>query len=214
MEMTTLVIAQRLAAMQTNTPLTQLLKASLSTSKMKHMKEGLQAMEDNDTGFYLLDGNLASTGEDVAMLAHQLKPDIVLVDGAYLLGHSDKRIGKWEKQSANAELLKKDIATGMGIPVVASYQFGKDSNKKKKPDEDLTMDDVYGSDAMAQLSSVMFGLFEMDTSVAAMKRRRVSILKGRNGEAGSFYINWDFYNMNFEETVNQEDKPSNTLQFC
>jgi len=64
------------------------------------------------------------------------------------------------------------------------------------------MEDVYGSDEMAQLSTVMLGLFDQEEEIEKKKQRVVKIIKGRNGESGELLINWDFgTNMNFSEVV-------------
>jgi replicative DNA helicase len=85
------------------------------------------------------------------------------------------------------------------IPVLATYQFNRESAKKKKG-EQITQDDVYGSDAIAQLSTIMLGLLE-NTTIEQEKSRTVMILKGRGGETGAFKVNWDFQKMNFDEIV-------------
>ena len=47
-------------------------------------------------------------------------------------------------------------------------------------------------------SSLVLGLFEEDT-IGTLKQRKVEVLKGRNGETGSFMTNWNFSGMNFSE---------------
>jgi hypothetical protein len=59
------------------------------------------------------------------------------------------------------------------------------------------------ADAIGQVSSLVLGLFEDDT-VETLKRRNVKVLKGRNGETGSFITNWDFIGMNFSEVVQHD----------
>ena len=123
------------------------------------------------------------------------------------MDHPDKRMSKWDKQAENARALKQRVATDLGIPVVASYQLGKGAAKEKKKGKGQPdgMEDVHGSDEMAQLSTVMLGLFDDENDIEAKKKRRVKILKGRNGETGGFDINWDFSaNMNFTEYLPED----------
>jgi len=217
MEMNPTVITQRLAAMQTHKKLKDLMKAELTTPAFKSMMGELAALKGAERPFHVVDSNAVSTVEDVEMLCHLLKPSIVMVDGAYLLDHADKRLNRWDKQAESARLLKKRIATGVGIPCVASYQLSKksakDSKGNAKGSEATGMEDVHGSDEMAQLSTVMVGLFDNEADIEAKVQRTLKILKGRNGETGEFVINWDFSaKMDFSEKV-AEDPQSMQMNF-
>lgn len=204
MEMNKLIICQRLSAMYSHKNLTTLLKAKMSTSMFNSMMIDLGELESMPNPFWVVDGNMATMVDDLVMMCRQLKPSSVLVDGAYLLRHKDQKLGKWDRMSVNAELLKQRIATDLDLPVVASYQFSREATKKgkKNKDEKPGIEDIYGSDSMGQLASVALGLFE-EESIETMVRRRVEILKGRNGEVGKFTINWGFNTMNFDEYVEQ-----------
>jgi len=206
MEMLTLIINQRLTAMHTHKKLTDLMKAELSTKAAQSMLVDLHKLKKSEFPLWVVDGSKVRTVDDIIMLCHLLKPSAVFVDGAYLLDHPDKRLSKWDKQADNARQLKQRVATDLGIPVVASYQLTKSSVKAKKAkggkEVSDGMEDVYGSDEMAQLSTVMLGLFDHEDEIEKKKKRTVKILKGRNGESGEFDINWDFGPaMNFTEIV-------------
>jgi replicative DNA helicase len=210
MEMMTTIITQRLAAMHTKKNLTDLIKAELSTKAVTSMMVDLHKLKKAEVPLWVVDGSLIRYPDDIVMLCHQLKPMAVFVDGAYLLDNPDKRLGKWDKQAENARQMKQRIATDLGIPVVASYQLTKGSVKAKKttkgkePPKD-GMEDVYGSDEMAQLSTVMLGLFDDESEIESKKQRTIKILKGRNGESGSLVINWDFSDkMDFTEILPPE----------
>lgn len=203
MEMNTTIIAQRMAALHTSSPLTKLLKAEMSTPSYHKMMKGLVKVETDAQPFWVVDGNFTTKVSDIVALCRQLKPTSVFVDGAYLLKHPNTRMNKFERISENAELLKQQVATDMGLPTIASYQLNRDVMKKTKT-EKAGVEDIYGSDAIGQLSTVVLGLFQPE-SVETMHQRRVQILKGRNGEIGEFTINWEFEKMNFDEIVKEEE---------
>lgn len=212
MEMAKTVIMQRMAAMHAHKPLTHLMKAEMTTKAFTAMMEILKKVKEKQESLWIVDGNLATTVDDIIMLTRQLKPSAIYVDGAYLLRHPNPRTSRFERQTENAEWLKQRVATDLGIPVVASYQFGKEMVKKQKASgAKAGLEDIYGSDAIAQLSTMVFGLMQED-SVETQKERVVEILKGRNGETGRFKINWDFQGMDFSEKVSQEDEEE--LMFC
>jgi len=207
LEMNAKLIMQRLGAMDAHVNLTNLMKGQLSTASLTKLKAKMESAKKNTSPFWVVDGNMTQTPEDVIMLAKQLGATDVYIDAAYLLKNKDKRMNKWDRMSENAETVKKGLAQGCGLPVVASYQFSKDSKKKAKDKgvkEDMGMEDIYGSDAIAQLSSVILGLTEPE-SVSTQMERLIKILKGRSGETGQFRINWDFNKMDFSQILESED---------
>lgn len=208
MEMENALIAQRLASISSHKSLTQIMKGMLATPSYQALMKHLGGLKKKEKPFWCIDGNLTASTDDLQSLCRQLKPSSVYVDGAYLLSHPDRRMSRFEKITENAERLKKDIASKLGIPVVASYQFSREAEKKKKSHskhkEEVGLEDIYGSDAIGQLSSVVLGLFE-EESIETLVRRRVEILKGRSGEVGSFLINWEFMKMDFSEIPSVKD---------
>jgi len=207
MEMDVLPIQQRLAALQTNLPASQLKHATLSTPSLKKLKEGLTEIKSYASPFYVVDGNLAATVEDIWMMARQLKPAAIFIDGGYLVKHPTER-DRYRRVAENVELMKQELAAL--APVVVSWQFSRDAAKKnKKKGEKAGLEDIGYTDAIGQVSSLVLGLFE-EESVETIKQRKIEILKGRNGEIGSFITRWDFNKMDFSEI---EEEDVSELQF-
>jgi len=111
MEMNLLSIQQRLASMHTKHNLTQIKKGQLATKSYHAMVKQLKLNKDEEHSFWIVDGNLTATVEDIWKLCMQVNPDYVVVDGAYLLKHPNFRMGKYERIAENAELLKQMIAS-------------------------------------------------------------------------------------------------------
>jgi len=205
MEMSKLQIVQRLTAMTSHQKLSNLIKGMMSTKHYAMVTSTLEANSLVERPFWVLDGKLSATVEDIVFKCRQLHPTSVIVDGAYLLRHQNKKLDRWSRMTENAEGLKQQLSTDLDIPVLASYQFSREVAKKKKKDgEKAGLEDIYGSDAIGQLSSVVLGLFE-EESIETEIRRKVDILKGRQGEKGSFLINWNFTKMDFSEILSKYD---------
>lgn len=201
MEMNTQVLMQRLASMDTKISLTHLKTGMLDKNKqLKPMMKKLVANQSKQP-FYLVDGALAATPRQAKLLCQQLKPSCLWLDGAYLMQNENKRLGRWERVTENAEQVKGEIAEGLGIPVVQSYQFNRAATQKKHGPPGV--EDIAYTDAIGQLSSVVLGMMQAE-SVETMLKRTISILKGRSGEVGQFDINWRFSHpdaMNFSQYV-------------
>lgn len=215
MEMTNLAIAQRLASMQTKHPLTQILKSQLTEPAQKKVFGLLSKLKENQVPFWLIDGNLSATVDQLVMWCRQLKPKLVVIDGAYLLRNPNSKASRFEKLTDNAEQIKQRVATDMKIPVVCSYQFSRTAVTKKHQKgfehAKAGLEDIYGSDAIGQLSSMVFGLFQHE-NIETEKRRKIDIIKGRNGETGEFLINWDFIGMDFDEVATKKDDQGNLVE--
>ena len=213
MEMEPILIMERLAAMVAKVPMSDLKHAQLESYApgigLDKLRNTLLSLKENQTPFPIISGNLSTTVDELQMLVKQFKPDVVFVDGAYLLGHPDKRMNRYQRVAENCEMLKKNIATACGVPVVASWQFAKTASTKNKKTEEVGLEDIGYSDVIAQISTVVLGLLEDETPENIIKKR-IDILKGRNGETGVFHTNWDFYAMDFDEFVEPE---LNELQF-
>ncbi len=201
MEMDRLAIQQRMAAMQTHVPMDHVKHSALSSKNLQKLKDSLVNVSTYGAPFWVVDGNLAATVEDIHLLARQLKPGSIWIDGAYLLKHPTVK-DRYQRVAENADLAKKELASL--VPTVCSWQFARPKNKGGKKLEvkggtqDLNLDDIGYTDAIAQVSSVVVGMFE-EQSIETIMRRLMSLLKGRGGETGSWVSNWDFQNMDFSE---------------
>lgn len=204
MEIKPLTIVQRLLAMQARLPFKGIRDAALTTKQYQQMKHMLVEASESPIPFHIVDGNLAASVGDLHALCRQLKPDFVVIDGAYLLTHPTER-DRFKRVAENASLIKQHICDL--APTACSWQFarppkggsGNGGNGQKKQPQ--TGDDIGYSDAILQLSSLALGLMQPE-SAETIKQREISILKGRNGETGSFTVNWNFdWTTDFSEVV-------------
>ena len=187
MEMKTLLIAQRLAAVNAKKPITALKKGELSSAAEKDLFAKLEHNKTKES-FWIIDGGLTATVKEIILLARQLKPSVVYIDGAYLVKGDDPRQQRWDRTTSVLERVKGDLAEALDIPVFISFQFNREGTKKGG------LEHIAYADAVGQLSSVVLGMGMSDKvdSVETLNTRKIDILKGRSGECGSFNINWRF----------------------
>jgi len=202
MEMGTLPVQQRLVSMFTNLYVGDVKNGTLDSFELQLLDDGLVKLQGSKAPFWIVDGNLSATVNELELLCRHLKPDALFIDGAYLLKHPTER-DRYKRVAENADLLKQRIAAEF-CPVVCSWQFKRAESKKKAASiDEVTLDDIGYADAIGQVSSLVLGLFEAD-DVETIKQRRVKVLKGRSGETGEFYAKWDFKNMDFSEVQSQD----------
>lgn len=203
MEMLPLICAQRISSMYTQTAFKHLMKAELPTPNLNKYKQGLVEMADEDAPFWILDGNLTATVEDIWNYAIMLKPDAIYIDGAYLVGNSNKRLDRFSRVAENCRLFKSELATNLSIPLTTTWQFNREAAKKakqKKGDTKAALEDIGFSDEIGQISSLVMAI-QKNANVSSLNHKWIDILKGRNGETGGFEINWQFRTMDFSEYV-------------
>ena len=204
LEVGTLPVLQRLSSILTHLPMNHIKGAVLGDAGLKRLKKGLTEIKGYKHPLYVVDGNLTATIEDIAMLARQLKPAGIFIDGGYLVRNHEER-DMYRAVAANMRLIKSELAPM--APTIVSWQFAKSANKKDKSKGEMqTLDDIGSSIEIAQISSVVLALLQPD-SVETLKQRKIDILKGRNGETGVFHTKWDFDRSDFTEVeqVSPED---------
>lgn len=205
MEMTTLPITQRIVALYTKQNIAQLKMAGYSTPTFKKFNAGLTALKLEKAKMYVVDGNLATSVEELFALAEMLQCKVVFIDGAYLLRHKNLKLDRYTRAAENVELIKRHC-TDQEMMTFCSWQFNREASKKQKKGDQGDLEDIGYSDAIGQISSIALSMYQ-EESVETMKERKVRILKGRNGEVGQFTIAWDFQTMTFHQIMDEAVLP-------
>lgn len=194
MEMPTDQIARRMVGMRAGINPDLIRRGMLSDQGFEHMRSAVDGMRNGQRPpFWLLQGDLRKDTGLIDSLVQEFRPDLVIIDGSYLLKPVEKGINaRWEKQSAIHEELKA-TALVRDVPIVCTVQESR-SGKQSKNGDGI----VAGSDVIEQLASVMIrpleGIGEHESN-----RRRIHVVKNRDGQKGKFQIYFEFSPMNFEE---------------
>jgi replicative DNA helicase len=157
--------------------------------------------------FYFIEGQFRQDVNELAALVHSLAPALLIVDGAYLLKlpGANSRMPLWERIGEIAQRLKTLAAT-TSIPTICTFQINREGGKKDKSGNDLGVEHLQLSDAIGQLASLIVAVFndEEEDALDQDRRRRLKILKGREGEAGEFYIHWNWDRCDFSEVASDD----------
>ncbi|KKL80406.1 hypothetical protein LCGC14_2005090 [marine sediment metagenome] len=200
-EMEGRLIRERLAAMYGHVPAMNLKLGELTTLDRKKMISKLTTAKQANNPLWILDAGMATTIPELLAISRSLKPDVIYLDGAYLIQHENTRLDRFRKIDAIADQIKTILCPL--APTLASWQYNKAAAKKKK-DDPVTADDVYGSDVIFMVSSILLGIFQADTP-ETIHRKLIQIQKGRGGEKGEFETCWDFRHMDFSQYVEKDE---------
>ena len=188
-----------------------------------NFKSGMLSKEQEDMYFEFLEDDLpkleplvleTATGvSSIVSVIEQEKPDLVLVDGAYLMEDEQGAKDDWLRVTHITRDLKK-IAKNWHIPILINTQADQNTSKKTGPG----LSDIKYSQAIGQDSDNILALFR-DEVMINDDEMGVRVLKQREGVLGKAIINWNFRKMNFKsiyaessatdfENNGEEDAPS------
>lgn len=209
MEMQVPQMRRRFAALHAGVPAMQLKLGQLGDAWQRKLRVALRRLTDSErtpNPLFIVDGNLALEVNQLLRLVHQLQPDVIYVDGAYLMRVEDKSLQRFRRIDEVAEQLKADVSPE--APVLATWQFRREGgSSKRRKDVEPGIDDIYGSDVIAQASSVVLGILAEEETPETLLCKVVSLEKGREGEKGRFRTHWDFQSMRFDQVLAPPKRP-------
>ena len=162
---------------------------------------------DDDRRFHLFAGNMGKKTDDVDILIQELDPDIIYIDGLYLMRPSSSSKARNRFDSIAYVL---DDVKGMTInrdrPVVATTQFGKGAGSKGV---EGSLETIGYTDTISTHSSIVCAIkppSKKNIKLFGTSRfKGVEVLKGREGEEEPFSVRYSFAPVDFEEIEKREE---------
>jgi replicative DNA helicase len=202
-EMSDEEIALRYWSLREKWPFEKLWRGALDP---EHEKRFFELVETGEHGFKapfdVVSGDFNITPASILAAIDDVKPDVLVIDGAYLL----KAFGR-TRNERHAEAFEeiKRIAKKANIPIVIASQLNRDAEKEKN----ARLGQVAFSDALAQVASYVFFLENTEDN----DRKLIIPAKTRHVRISPFEIYWQFDTMNFLEAVRLSQDPSDDEQF-
>jgi len=201
LEMTSDQCVMRLAALSTGIPHTLIKIGRLSDIAVSVLRQQVAVFRENNDNFRFLEASLVGSVEDIILRIREYRPDVVFVDGAYMLKVADTK-QRWDRVMSVAEELKKTCLR-LSIPIFASYQQGRQAVRMRGGTEQVrgSLGTIMYSDAPGQLATIALDLRNDDAEVSqsftlsAVRHKVMTVLKGREGESGSALIQYDMARM-------------------
>ena len=146
----------------------------------------------------------------VVSVIEREKPDLVLVDGAYLMEDEQGAKDDWLRVTHITRDLKK-TAKNWHLPIVINSQADKNTSKKTGPE----LGSIMYTQSIGQDSDNVLALFR-DEIMINDKEMGIKVLKQREGVLGKVIINWNFDKMNsksiYSESSANEDFESDVQE--
>lgn len=209
MEMISEVLSDRLDALLFDLPYTPLSRGNLSENLQEEYFRKLSELEKSeDSGEVYIEDSVYDLF-DLASKIMKYNPDIVMVDGGYLLKEYTAKT-LWERASNIARELK-NLAKKLGVLLFVTWQCNRDSENKEGSLSGLAYSDSVGheSDGVYQISETKKNI-----------EYRLESLKVREGEAFNFNVKFDInkcefkvLKLNDEEEDNKEESKNEGNNF-
>lgn len=197
-EMSNTQIMQRFDAVYFKLPYKELRAGLLPDALEKIYFEGLEKMKKDVKMVVTQDVHgVNSVGSKI----DQYKPDLVLIDGMYLLADDQNSQSRWEGISNISRNLKK-LARKKNVPIIATTQFNRASEGVKI--DKVTLSNLGFSDSIGQDADAVLGLFRTK-DMEMNNEMKVRMLKVREGEPKDFTLQWDLRHMRFDAIETSDD---------
>jgi replicative DNA helicase len=121
------------------------------------------------------------------------KPDIVLIDGVYLMEDDQGAKDDWLRVAHITRDLKK-LAKRCKLPIFINTQADKNTSKRTGPE----LGSIMYTQAIGQDSDDILALYR-DEVMISDREMCLKVLKQREGVTGKVMMSWDFDTMNFGE---------------
>lgn len=196
--------AARYDAIVSKVPYSNILRGSLSPQELDRVKNTLK-MRKNMHPFIITEdtSSLTTVGSLTAKLK-EYKPDILFVDGVYLMDDEHGEPKGSPQALTNITRALKRAAQNEDIPIIGTTQVlsWKLGNKKSRK---ITSDAIGYTSSFAQDSDLVLGV-ESDPDVD--DQAIIRVILARSAPLGEIRINWDWANMDFTE-VGEDDTNDN-----
>lgn len=130
------------------------------------------------------------------------KPDLLLIDGVYLMEDDEKSDSDWLRVAHITRTLKK-LVKNKHIAAFVNSQADKNTSKKVGAE----LGDISYSQAIGQDSDNILALFRSE-QMRSDREMCLKVLKNREGDLGKIMLSWDFNTMQFAEIYHEETSNS------
>lgn len=173
----------------------------------KTEKKYFQFLEDDLPGMEPLQIITATGVMSVSAAIDKYKPDLVLIDGVYLMDDDQGADSDWLRVAHITRDLKK-LAKRTKLPFFINSQADKNTSKRTGPE----LGSISYTQAIGQDSDNVLALFRDETMIADQEMG-VKVLKQREGECGKVFMQWDFDHMKFGAIYAERESGEDTASF-
>lgn len=199
MEMPIEQIMRRMLGLFTGIDPNLIKRGQVSTSARRRLGEYVANVAGADR-LKIFAGGMKRHVADVDLLIQEFCPDIVFIDGVYLMAAENRNVRTTTERVSEVFTESKQLVLARNVPMVVTTQYNRASGKKGK---DGSLENIAYSDAISTHSSIILSIQE---GVPGRERetRVAALIKGRDGEQGQFPYSYRFRPVNLDELADED----------
>lgn len=190
-EMPELQVARRDLAMKAEINANDLKMGKLSEFSTNRLQRIIAESEERtnteDSYYKILPGDIYNTFENISTFVKEVKPHLLIVDGAALIRSEKFKGSRWERIIEIIEKFKALALKESELRIILTFHYGKSGPGKQE--------NIYGGMAISQFASMILS-FEYErqedkNNTSPVQYRNLKLLKGRDGETGVLRVLYD-----------------------
>jgi replicative DNA helicase len=216
-EMSNIEQTDRTLSLISGVSLTKIMNGTYSVRERRRINEAHRAMVEMRSLVFSSDISSAMTVSGIQAKIQELNPDVVLVDGAYMMQSDDPRFEPGSPQAITSiSRGLKRLAQSSRIPIVVTTQASQTRSKGG-----LHMGSAMYSQSWAQDCDIMLGVerdrpqgeYHEDEQITGPVQVRFRVVESRSGPRKTVILEWDWNEGSVEELdpVRQAQKLSRPL---
>ena len=170
-------------------------RGRLSHYGIEKLKDVIKNMEQTDNWFKILPSGMFTDIHDIANAVIEYNPDMLIVDGIYLLNNSKLKTNSPWREDESIIFLLRELALKQDMPIICTTQYSRSGKNKREG--------ARGTQSVEQTATLFLSLefeYEDDKEIAKpITTRLLKIKKGRDGERMVLRLLLDFKKTTIEE---------------
>ena len=187
-------------------------KSQMSFYAERKFISGIEAIKGSER-FTFIAGNMGKTVFEIDTMIDQLDPDIIFIDGLYLMktGSASRNAGRYERVAHVLDDVK-EMTIRRNTPIVTTTQFNRIAGKQGASG---SLENIGYTDAISTHASIIIAIQDIDedelpqvneylsdtgdSSIAVDNSKILKTLKGREGEEARLLVRYGFSPIGFGE---------------
>lgn len=203
MEMPLIGIGNRFFGMQSNINPRLIRNGRMSNRASAHLRQVIDSYRTSRR-LHFFQGNMGQDMNALHTVVVERSPDIVLIDGVYLMRSSKapRNTDRFQSVAYSLDDLKT-LALNRNIPVVGTTQFNRtrgNSRRRSRNGDSNALETLGYTDAYSTHASLIYSVSKPPVRAQNQDVRIIQTEKGREGESGVIAVNFLFSPTNFDET--------------
>jgi replicative DNA helicase len=188
---------ERHDAIRTGVSHKRLRDGQLSIEEFQQLEKMSRRLESMPDIIFTADATSTATLSGVAALIDKYKPDVVYIDGMYMMDDENGEPKGSPQALTNLTRGLKRMSQRLQIPFAISTQVLTWKINRKRG---VTTDSIGYTSSFAQDADVLIGVEPTDDDTV----NKIKILDGRNVKRMEIYVKWDWDDGTFEEVEDEE----------